>query len=49
MEADWISLISNLGFPIFTAVYFMTRMESQIKRMNELLTILTERDNRKVG
>lgn len=43
MNIDWINLISNVGFPIFTAVYFMTRMETQLKRTNELLTVLIER------
>jgi len=51
MEMEWINLIGNVGFPIFTAVYFMTRMETQMKRTNELLTVLIERteSDRKVG
>ena len=38
-----IELITKLGFPIFVAVYFMTRMEKHLKQSNELLTILIER------
>jgi hypothetical protein len=37
------TLIGQLGFPIFTAVYFMTSLETHIKKSNELLTILIER------
>lgn len=46
MEAEWLNLIGNLGFPIFTAVYFMTKMERQLKRTNELLTILVNREEK---
>ena len=37
------TLITNLGFPIFVAIYFMARMEKHMKKSNELLTILIER------
>lgn len=40
MEETVISLVGSLGFPIFTAVYFMTRMENQLKKNNELLSNL---------
>ena len=41
---DVTMLIGQLGFPIFTAIYFMTRMEKQLAKSNELLTILIERE-----
>lgn len=47
-----VKLISSLGFPIFTAVYLMTRMELQLKRNNELLaklSILIDRESRNNG
>lgn len=40
MEQSVINLVGSLGFPIFTAIYFMTRMESQLKKNNELLSQL---------
>jgi hypothetical protein len=43
MEDTIVKLIGQVGFPIFTAVYLMTRMETQMKKMNDLLTVLTER------
>lgn len=51
MDMEWINLVGNVGFPIFTAVYFMTRMETQMRKTNELLTVLIERTEheRKAG
>ena len=46
MDMEWINLVGNVGFPIFTAVYFMTRMETQMRKTNELLTVLIERTER---
>lgn len=43
MEEMIIKLIGSLGFPIFTALYFMTRLEKHLQRNNELLTALIER------
>lgn len=43
MEDAIVKLVGQLGFPIFTAIYLMTRMETQVKKMNDLLTVLTER------
>ena len=40
MEQSVINIVGSLGFPIFTAIYFMTRMESQLKKNNELLAKL---------
>lgn len=44
MEDLIVKLVGQLGFPIFTAIYFMTRMETQMKETNKLLTILVERE-----
>lgn len=46
MEQSIITLVGQLGFPIFTAIYLMTRMETQIKEMNKLLSVLSERIGR---
>lgn len=46
MEQTIMALVGQLGFPVFTAIYFMTRMETQMKETNKLLTILIERENR---
>lgn len=46
MEQTIITIIGQLGFPIFTAVYFMTKMEKQMVDTNRLLTILVERENK---
>lgn len=47
MEQTLMTFIGQLGFPIFTAVYFMTRLEKHLQKSNELLTILIERENEK--
>lgn len=49
MQETLINLVSSLGFPIFTALYFMTRMEKHLQRNNELLTILIERTEKNNG
>lgn len=41
-----MTMIGQLGFPIFTAIYFMTRMEKHLQKNNELLTILIQREQR---
>jgi hypothetical protein len=46
MEQTVINLVGSLGFPIFTALYFMTRLEKHLQKSNELLTILIERENK---
>ncbi len=43
MEETVITLIGQLGFPIFVAVYFMTQMNKHMQKTNELLTVLVER------
>lgn len=43
MEETVINLVGSLGFPIFTAIYFMTRMEKHIQRSNDLMSMLTHR------
>lgn len=37
-----LTMIGNLGFPIFVAIYFMTRMEKQMKEMNVQTAKLSE-------
>lgn len=49
MEQTIINLVGSLGFPIFTALYFMTRLEKHIQKNNELLTILIDRETKKDG
>lgn len=43
MEETVINLVGSLGFPIFTALYFMTKMEKHLQQTNKLLTIVVER------
>jgi len=43
MEETIINLVGSLGFPIFTAIYFMTRIEKHLQQSNKLMTILSER------
>ncbi len=35
------SLISNLGFPIFVAVYVLLRMEPSVKSLEKTVNVLT--------
>jgi hypothetical protein len=44
MEQTVVNLVGSLGFPIFTAIYFMTRLEKHLQKSNELLAILIERN-----
>jgi hypothetical protein len=39
------NLVGSLGFPIFTALYFMTKMEKHLQKSNELMAILIERND----
>lgn len=43
MEDAIVKLVGQVGFPIFMAIYLATRMETQMKKMNDLLIALTER------
>lgn len=47
IESNIMAVIGQLGFPIFTAIYFMTRMEKHLQESNKLLTILIEREEKK--
>ena len=40
MELDIVSLIQNLGFPIFVCLYFMLRFEKILKANTEALHAL---------
>ena len=49
MEETLITLVGSLGFPIFTAVYFMTFLNKTLQKNNELIqTLITslKEDNR---
>lgn len=43
MEDTIIKLISQLGFPIFVASYFMVKMEKHLEQSNKLMTLIAER------
>jgi hypothetical protein len=44
-QVDWISLVGNLGFPIFVSWYLLTRVESRIEALsssiNEMAKAIT--------
>jgi len=40
METEIVNLISQVGFPIFVALYFMFRLETAVKKNTEVLTDL---------
>lgn len=40
MEETIINLVGSLGFPIFTAVYFMTYLNKTLQKNNELIQTL---------
>ena len=37
MDFDYISLISNMGFPIAVCVYFAARLEGIMKKTQEVI------------
>ena len=39
---DWISIVSNVGFPIATVGYLLLRMEKIIEKNTEATTSLYE-------
>ena len=39
---DWLSLIGNLGFPIFVSWYLLTRVESRIEALSHSITEMTQ-------
>jgi hypothetical protein len=41
-QVDWISLIANLGFPIFVSWYLLTRVESRIETLSHSITEMTQ-------
>ncbi len=34
---DWVEILSNVGFPIFVALYFMFRVEKKIDMLIEVV------------
>jgi len=42
MINDYIPLISQFGFPIFVALYFMLRMEKTLKQNTEIMIQIKE-------
>lgn len=40
MEA-WVGMISQVGFPIFTAVYVLARLEPTINKLNDTIRFQT--------
>lgn len=45
MEELFFKFIAQLGFPIFVAVYFMTRIEKSLSLTNKLLAVVATRLN----
>jgi hypothetical protein len=43
VEETIVKLISQLGFPIFVAAYFMLKMEKHLEQSNKLMTLIAER------
>jgi hypothetical protein len=41
-QVDWISLIDNLGVPIFVSWYLLTRVESRIETLSSSITEMTQ-------
>lgn len=39
---ELVSLISNVGFPIFVALYFLIRLENKLDRLTAAFIDLTE-------
>jgi len=46
MEETIITLVGSLGFPIFTAVYFMVYLNKTLTKNNELLQVLIKKVER---
>lgn len=45
MEETIMTLVGSLGFPIFTAIYFMTFLNKTLQKNNELIqTLITKMD-----
>lgn len=42
IECSTVSLISNIGFPVFVAVYFMTTMNRTLKQNTQALIKLED-------
>lgn len=43
MEQTVINLVGSLGFPIFTAIYFMTYLNKTLQKNNELIQTLIQK------
>lgn len=41
-DADWVYLISNLGFPIVMTIYLLIRFEKKLERLSTGLDYLRE-------
>ena len=41
-NVDLLSLIGNLGFPIFVSWYLLTRVESRIEALSTSITEMTQ-------
>jgi len=41
MEMDWVSLISQVGFPILITFYLLNRMETKIDQLSQSINDLT--------
>ena len=39
--AEFVSIIKDLGFPIFVAIFVLVRLEPAIKRLDQSITTLT--------
>jgi len=39
---QWLSIVSNLGFPIVVSVFLMVRIESRIEELSKSITELSQ-------
>ena len=49
MEQDFISIISNVGFPIFIAMFLLIRVENKIDKLIGAFVDLTDSINDLIG
>lgn len=46
MQETWISLITDIGFPVAVTFYLMHRIENKLDTLNESIVRLPEKMNR---
>jgi len=38
---DWVSVVRDIGFPVFVALFVLVRLEPAVKRLDNSITALT--------